>query len=302
MKALNTKHLAYLKAVLAMTFWALTFVWIKIAFVWYRPIEIVFVRLVIATILLFLFAWLFRHKEKPARKDFPAFMLMAFFEPFLYFVGEANGLQYVSSTLGSLIIATIPLFAVLAAWLVLKEKVSLWLFIGLFISLAGVALLAFESNEIRATVKGVLLLLLAVFGGMCYAITVRGLTLKYQTLTIVSWQSFFGMLYFLPLFLYFDAGHFFTMQHSSKGLLTISAMSLFASVGAFALYTGVIRELGVIKSNLFTNLIPVFTAILAFFVLGDVPTLRAILGILLVIIGLLVSQSKDIRSMIIPFD
>jgi drug/metabolite transporter (DMT)-like permease len=302
LKFFGPTRLAYLKAVLAMTFWALTFVWIKIAFVWYRPVEVVFLRLVLASFLLFLFALLTGHKEVPRREDIFRFMLVAFFEPFLYFIGEANGMQYVSSTLGSLIISTIPLVTVLGAWIILKERVTLWLFVGLVISFGGVALLAFETDELRATVKGVLLLLLAVFGGMCYGISVRRLTLRYRTLTIVSWQSLFGMLYFLPLFLIFDSGHFFALKHSAQGLLTIAAMSVFASVGAFVLYTGVIRTLGVIKSNLFTNLIPVFTAILAFLVLGDHPSLRAVLGIILVILGLLISQARDIRSAFIPYD
>jgi drug/metabolite transporter (DMT)-like permease len=293
-------QIAYLKAFVAMLFWALTFVWIKIAFKWYRPVEIVLLRLVLASFLLFLTSLLLRHKEIPAKKDIMQFMLVAFFEPFCYFMGEANGMQYVSPTLGSLIISTIPLVTVLGAWMFLKEKVTLWLFVGLIVSFLGVAVLASESTEIWATAKGIALMLVAVMGGMFYGITVRKLTLKYQTLTIVSWQSFFGMIYFLPVFLIFDAKHFFSIEHASQGLLTITAMSVFASVGAFMLYTGVIRELGVIKSNLTTNLIPVLTAITAFIFLGDKPTVKAFAGIMLVIIGLVISQLKDIRKVILP--
>lgn len=296
----RVQRIASFKAVLAMTFWALTFVWIKIAFQWYRPVEIVLLRLVLASFLLFLTSLIMKHREVPARKDVLHFMLVAFFEPFCYFMGEANGMQFVSPTLGSLIISTIPLVTVLGAGIFLKEKVSFWLFLGLIISFIGVAALAAESDEIWATAKGIALLLVAVIGGMFYGITVRSLTLKYQALTIVSWQSFFGVIYFLPFFLINDAGHFFAMQHSIKGLMTISMMSIFASVGAFLLYTGVIRELGVIRSNLFTNLIPVFTAILAFVILGDTPNARSFIGISLVILGLIISQSKDIRTVIIP--
>lgn len=299
----KAQNLAYIKAVLAMLFWALTFVWIKVAFdEGYRPIEIVFLRLVLASILLFLTSILMRHFEKPTRQDILRLMLVAFFEPFCYFMGEANGMQYVSPTLGSLIISTIPLVTVLGAWIFLKEKVTTWLFIGLVISFLGVAILALESDNIWATAKGVGLLLIAVIGGMFYGITVRKLTLKYSALTIVSWQSFFGMIYFLPFFLIWDARHFFSIQHSVKGLMTISAMSVFASVGAFMLYTGVIRELGVIRSNLFTYLIPVLTAITAFIILGDAPTLRAGIGIIFVIIGLLISHKRDIKTLIIPYD
>jgi drug/metabolite transporter (DMT)-like permease len=86
------------------------------------------------------------------------------------------------------------------------------------------------------------------------------------------------------------------------GLLTIAGLSVFGSVGAFLLYTGVIRTLGVIRSNLTTNLIPVLTALTAYVFLGDKPTLRTILGIILVIIGLVISQLKDIRKVILPAD
>jgi len=171
---------------------------------------------------------------------------------------------------------------------------------GLILSFLGVAVLAAESTEIWATLKGVLLLTLAVISGTFYGISVKKLTDRYRTITIVSWQSLFGMFYFMPFFLVFDAKDFFTMQHSATGLLTISAMSLFGSVAAFLLFTGVIRTLGVVRSNLTTNLIPVMTALTAFLFLGDIPTFRAIAGVLLVIIGLVISQLKDVRRVVIP--
>jgi len=101
------------------------------------------------------------------------------------------------------------------------------------------------------------------------------------------------MLYFLPLFLVVDGKHFFSVQHSLEGLATIAAMSIFASVIAFILYTGVIRDLGVAKSNIFTNLIPVFTVALAYIILGDKLGLPGWIGLILAIIGLFLSQYPD---------
>ncbi|OQC10461.1 MAG: putative DMT superfamily transporter inner membrane protein [Candidatus Cloacimonetes bacterium ADurb.Bin088] len=287
----------YLRAVLAMLFWAVTFVWIKVALVTYRPYEIVFLRLLLASVLLFGVTRLFRQSEKVSAKDLRYLMLVAFCEPFMYFIGEANGMQYVSPTLGSLIISTIPLVSALGAWIFLKERIYPLLIVGLLVSFSGVALLSFAEPDLHGTLKGVLLLMVAVFSGMFYGITVRRMTLKYRSLTIVTWQNFFGMLYMLPLFLYYDLGHFLTVRHSAVGLLTIAAMSVFASVGAFLLYTGVIRELGLIRSNVFTNLIPVFTVFLAFFILGERLSLRGAAGVTLTVLGLLISQSHDLRQL-----
>ncbi len=167
-----------------------------------------------------------------------------------------------------MVISTFPIFSAIGACLILKENAFL-VVLGLILSTSGVAVMSIYNNDLSATLKGILLLMIAVFAGVFYGITVRNLTLRYSPLTIVTWQNFFGMLYFLPLFLAVEGKHFFSVQHSLEGLATIAAMSVFASVGAFILFTGVIRDLGVAKSNIFTNLIPVFTVVLAYFILGD---------------------------------
>lgn len=213
------------------------------------------------------------------------------------FIGETNGLIYVSSTLGSLVISTIPLVTALMAWLLLKENISAWLFAGLIVSFAGVVIMAMSSTDLSGTLKGMLYLSLAVIGGTFFGITIKPLTHRYSALTIVGWQNLFGLIYFIPLFLYYDGTHFFSMQHQLEPLLAIVGMSLFASVGAFMLYTGVIRDLGVIKSNLFTNLIPVYTVILAYLILGDKLNLRSAAGLLITIVGIFISQIPDIRKL-----
>jgi len=289
--------LTYLKAILSMLFWSFTFVWFKIAYVSYRPYEVTFLRLLLAVVLLFGVMFISRQTEKIGRRDILRLMLVALCEPFMYFIGEANGMQYVSSTLGSLVISTIPLFSALGAWLILKEKLSGYLILGLVISTSGVSLMSLGSSDLSATLKGVLFLLIAVFAGVFYGITVRDLTHCYRAITIVSWQCLFGMIYFLPLFLAYDGRHFFTMHHDAMGLGTIAAMSIFASVGAFLLFTGVIRDLGVIKSNVFTNLIPVFTVILAFIILGDRLSATAAGGLALTLVGLVLSQYKDLQRL-----
>ena len=52
------------------------------------------------------------------------FLLMALFEPFIYFLGESYGLLYVSSTVAAVIVATIPLISPLFAWYFFREKLN----------------------------------------------------------------------------------------------------------------------------------------------------------------------------------
>jgi drug/metabolite transporter (DMT)-like permease len=157
--------------------------------------------------------------------------------------------------------------------------------------------MSFGSGELRATLTGIMFLVLAIFGAVGYGLLVRPLTLKYSTLTIVAYQTLFGAIYFLPMFLIIDGKHFLNVEHTLTGIYTIIAMSLFATIGAFVLFTDVIRSLGVAKSNIFTNLIPVFTVVLAYFILGDRIGIRTIIGLSLTLIGLLLSQYTDLKKL-----
>ncbi|MDD3534530.1 MAG: DMT family transporter [Candidatus Cloacimonetes bacterium] len=287
--------LTYLRAVLSMFFWAITFVWYKIAYESYRPYEVVFLRLLLGAFLLFAIMLITRHREQPRLKDIPHFMLVAFFEPFLYFIGEANGMEKVSPSLGSIVIATIPIFAALGAWAILRERLGINVIIGLFLSALGVIIISRGGGGGDNTLSGISFLAIAIAGAVGYSVSVRPLTLRYSTLNIVAYQTLFGAIYFLPLFLWRDSRHFFTMEHSLRGLSTITAMCLFATIGAFMLYTDVIRRFGVAKANIFTNLIPVFTVVLAYFILGERIGWRSILGLLLTLGGLLLSQSDVLK-------
>lgn len=283
--------ITYFRAVAAAFCWGITFVWYKVAFDGgYRPYEIVFLRLLLASAVLLIFMSFQKGSFKLEPRDLLQMIGVAFFEPFLYFVGEANGMQYVSSSVGSIIIATIPIVAAVGAWIVLKEKLSKLVVGGILLSCMGVVIMTLGQGELSGSLKGILLLFLAIMAAVGYGIAVRPLTLKYSTTTIVGYQSIFGMLFFLPLFALKDGLHFINMQHSSEGLITIAAMSIFASIGAFVLYTDVIRKLGVAKSNVFTNLIPVFTVILAAIILKERIDLKTILGLGLVLGGLFLSQ------------
>lgn len=289
--------ITYLRAVGAMFCWAITFVWYKIAYETYRPYEVVFFRLFLAAIVLFAIMLIFRKGEKIAGKDLLHMMGVAFFEPFIYFIGEANAMQYVSSSFASIIIATIPIFAALGAWLFLKEKLTIYVILGVIVSTIGVIVMSFGSGELRATLIGIMFLTLAIFGAVGYGIMLRPLTLKYSTLTIVAYQTMFGALYFLPIFLAVDSRHFLTVEHDLRGIYTIIAMSLFATIGAFVLFTDVIRSLGVARANIFTNLIPVFTVILAYLILGQQIGIRTVLGLILTLTGLLLSQYADLKKL-----
>jgi drug/metabolite transporter (DMT)-like permease len=125
-------------------FFSLSFVWFKVANASYGPLTIVLFRLIISALLLYPYARVAKRLVLPDKKDFGYLLLLAFCEPFLYFMGESYGLQYISPVVASVIIATIPLFAPVAAYLFYREKVSFQNVIGIGLSFIGVTLVIYQ--------------------------------------------------------------------------------------------------------------------------------------------------------------
>lgn len=292
----RSKSGVYLAVILAMVFWGCTFVAFKYAILSFRPITVVFFRLLVSIFFLFGFALAFKRLNKIKKKDQKWFLLLALVEPFFYFLGESFGLTMVTATVGAVIISTIPLLVPFAAYYLFREKLTPMNYLGLAISFGGVLLVILNrSGGLTADWKGVLLMFVAVLSAVSYTMVVKILAEDYTPITITAYQSFLGLLMFVPLFLIFEVPHLDITQWTTNSLLAVAFLGVFGSGICFILITIGIRELGAARANIFGNLIPVVTAIVSFFILKESMPFMKILGIFIVILGLLLSQISSLR-------
>ena len=276
-----------------MVFWSFSFIWFKIANEYNRPITIIFIRLVIAVILLASYLAFTGKFMKIKKEDLRLFFILAMFEPFLYFLGESFGLTYVSSTVGSVIISTIPVVATIGAWVFLKERLKLINYAGIILSFTGIIVFILNKDgSLSFNIKGLALLSFAVFSAVGYNLTLSRLVNKYSPVFIVTVQTVLGALFFLPVFLIADLRTFIDAPHSFVSFKPIIELSVFASCGAFILYAYSVRNIGISRANVFTNSIPVFTALFSFFLMSEKLTIQNIIGMAIVIAGLFLSQIR----------
>jgi len=278
-------------ALLSMIFWSFSFVWVKIVYEAYGPLTTVLFRLLISSGLLLLFTGLTKKLQKIKKGDLKLFVLLAFFEPFLYFMGESYGLKFVSSTVAAVIVATIPLFTPIVAWYFYKEKLSVTNIFGLVITFLGVSLVVLDTSfNFTASPLGVSLEFLAVAGAIGYASLLKGISHRYNTFTIITYQNLIGAAFFLPVWLGFEMQEFTTVTFNAKAFIAIIKLAIFASTFAFILFTYSVRNMGINRSNIFINVIPVFVAVFAFLILGDQLNFHQMIGIAIVISGLFLAQ------------
>ena len=289
----NRTYIVHLAGVVAMIFWGMSFVWSTQVYQNLNPTATIFLRLVVATIFFTAILFTFRLNEKVKKEHLGLFALAAMFEPFLYFIFEGYGLKNTSPIIGSGIIAMIPLVTPIAAHFFLKERLTPMNIVGFIISFIGVIVLLLNKDlEFIASPKGILFLCGAVLVAVGYSIALIRLTKLYKPLTITWVQNIIGMLYFLPLTLIMERFEPSNFANVGGYIVPLICLGVFCSAIAYALWAFAFSKLGASRANVYSNLIPVFTAIFSYFIIHEALTANKIIGILVVVVGLILSQMK----------
>jgi len=279
-----------------MLFWGMSFVWSSILLDYYQPVTIIFIRLIISSGFLFLLIFLLKKQQKIHRKDYLLIFLSAIFNPFLYFLGENYGLKFSSSTVTAVIIATIPVFSPIVARITLNERLSWYNITGILISFIGVVVMLLNKDmNIMIDPKGVLFLSGAVVSALVYSVLLKKLSSDYSPLVLIAYQNLIGIFLFMPFFFFLEFRQFLTVTPDLKIVTSFLFLGILASSLAYVFYAKTVKALGISKTNIFTNLIPVFTAIFSFFILSEYFTVLKVTGILIVIAGVIITELNQLK-------
>lgn len=237
------------------------------------------------------------HRLQPIKKGhLKYFLLLAFTEPFLYSICETGGVKFVSGSLASIIVATIPLFIPFGMALVYKEKLRVSAIIGVLLSLVGIAMMSMGDNfsfsaDSKALV-GLALLSMAVVIAVIYTLLLVKILNHYSPLTITCYQNFIGLFYFLPLMLLLDGDRLCTLSFSPKMWLMLAFLGLFCSTIAYMCFNYGMKKLGATAGSVYNNIIPVFSLLLALAIGQESVSWLKVAGMAVVLVGLTVAQRR----------
>ena len=289
----NSKVLIYTVSLFAIILWGISYIWTNRLISLDIPVTyFVFVRILLAGFVLFLLNAASGKITRIRRKDLPKFLLLAFFEPFIYFICESYGVKQTGSpTLSAMIIATIPIFSVGAGVLFFREKVNAVNITGILRSLIGIVLVVMSKGELgKHFIFGIVLLLIAVLSEVGHASVTKSLSGNYSSQVIVMYQFLIGSVYLFPLFLFKGLDGFSSRFLSADVWYPIICLAVLCSSLAFSLWVSTIKSLGVAKSSIFSALIPVVSAIAACLLGQEDLNLRQFIGIAISAVGVVLSQ------------
>lgn len=292
----DNKAVVYLLSVLAIVLWGMSYIWSDRLIALGVPISyFVPLRIFVAGIILLLFNILTKNFRPIARKDIWKFLLLALFEPLIYFFCETYGIKETGSpTISAMIIASVPIFSVGAGALFFKERISILNGFGIAVTLAGICLVLLKQGGDEGVpqnfILGVVLLMIAVFSEVGHASLTKLLADGYKPQVIVMYQFLIGTVYFLPFFLTRGIENFDTRLVSWEVLEPILCLAVLCSSLAFSLWAMAIKKLGVGKSSVFLAMMCVATALVAEVIGREHLSLFQWLGVFIAVLGIVLSQ------------
>lgn len=201
-----------------------------------------------------------------------------------------SALSYTSAVTAGIVFSIAPIVTLVLAHFLLREEMGRWQVLGSIIAFAGIVVIAVQGS--LATLLrldfgiGDLLVLAAAVLFACYTVLLRRAKFTLERLPLLVVLLFGGALATLPLFLW----EFIDGRHANLGLKGIVALAYAAIPGGalmYLLFNWSIDILGASRAGGLMYSQMIFTALLAFLILGEPIEWYHFVGAGLIVVGVI---------------
>ncbi len=293
----NKKLLGHLAAIFTIIVWGTTFISTKVLLTDFQPVEILFVRLLLGLMALFI---VYPHPLKGVTlKQELTFAAAGLTGITMYYLMENIALNLTMASNVGVIVSVSPFFTVILATIFLKEegKMKLQFFLGFVVAMLGIALISFNGAKLQLNPIGDFLCLGSAFVWGCYSILSKKIgEYGYSVIQTTRKIFIYGILFMIPTLFFFDFQLDFGMLMTPKYLMNYLYLGLCASATCFVTWNYAVGVLGAVKTSIYIYLIPVITIVASTLILKEPVTWMSAVGTVLAILGLVLSEYRGKKS------
>ena len=283
----RTTAIAYVEIVIVNIIWGLSFIASKAALEsGFQPFTLAAVRFLMSTTLLLPVVLLREGMPRFTRREWVQMLLGGVSGISLYFLFEYKGLLYTTAGNASLILAAIPVIAMLVGVIRQHIRYSAKIYAGVLGSLAGVYLVVRYGAADGApnALLGNLFLLGACLCWVAYIELTTDMTMKHSSLSLTFYQGLLGMLTLIPL-CFSEQVQF--AQIAPVGWLAAAFLGILCSAIAYIMYADAMRSLDPLRTSMFINLNPVAAVLGGVLLLNETVTPMQMIGGALIMLSIL---------------
>lgn len=289
----HRKTTGHLAALLTIVVWGTTFISTKVLLVDFQPVEILFFRFIMGYLVL-LVASPRRLKTENLRQEL-TYAAAGLCGICLYYLLENIALTYTLASNVGVIISVAPFFTAILAHILIRseERLRTQFFVGFLAAMAGIFLISFGSAKVELNPLGDLLAVLAALVWAIYSLLTRKISSFGNSVILSTRRTFFyGILFMIPALFFFDFHLNLSRFSNVTYLLNILYLGLGASALCFVTWNFAVKALGAVKTSVYIYMIPVITVITSVLILHETLTAFSLLGIVLTLLGLILSEYK----------
>lgn len=261
-----------------------------------QPFGFIFVRVIFTAIIYFVVS--FFVKEKVERKDFPRLILCGLFGVALNQLMFFKGLELTSPINASLMMTTNPIMVLIAAAIIMNDKITMRKIAGIIIGIIGASLLllwgkSFSISEV--SVAGDIMILINSLSFGIFLIIVKPLMLKYKTLTVMKWVFLFGSFMVFP----FGYSEFTAVEWSNLDTgtwLSIIYVVVAVTTIAYMLNTVALQNLSPSSVSVYIYLQPLFASLFAIVLGNDHPNPLHFIAAIFIFTGVYLTTTTSFRE------
>ena len=254
----QVRFIALAKATFAVAVWGASFIATKIALWDVSPVTVIWLRFGIGVAILGAAVILRREFALPSTRELGYFSLLGFFGITFHQWLQSTGLLTSRASTTAWIVATIPIFIALLAWLILKERLGWGRIGGIFIAAVGV-LLVVSQGDLQSLARGNLgapgdlLILISAPNWAVFSVLSRKSLKKHPATQMMFFVMTFGWL-FTSLW-FFGAGKASeVVSLSFPGWLSIGFLGVFCSGFAYIFWYDALRDVSASQVGSFSTL------------------------------------------------
>jgi len=273
--------------------WAGSFIVVDITTKEMDPIDLGFLRFLIATPLMILIAVLRKKPLLLPKKELPWLVVLGLTGVTLLYLFQFLGIHFTNAPTASVLINTNVIFIAILSGLFLHEALTRKRVAGIVLSFIGVIVIMFSDISKQALTFdnlffiGGILMLLSAFCWALYSFVGKRLLKTYDEFVITTYAFGFGTLFYIP-FVVLHLGPVL-QQTSLNGWLAVLYLALTCSIFGYLGWYYALKHIDASKAAVFLNFIPLFTILMSFF-LGTSLTWFFLLGAALIIYGVYLTQ------------
>tara|TARA_B100000963_G_scaffold124357_1_gene108534 strand:- start:30 stop:956 length:927 start_codon:yes stop_codon:yes gene_type:complete len=201
-----------------------------------------------------------------------------------------------------LVQGTMPAFIIIIAWVWLKDKINFTQFLGVLITFIAVLIVVSSGNlalflNLKLNSGDIVM----IFACSLYAVYAVGLRKKPEigALPLLTFFAYVAFLGSIPGLIYETYSNQLILP-GFRGYIILGVIIIFPSFLAQIFFMKGVEKIGPSRSGLYTNLVPVFSSLLAVFFLGENFKFYHFLSLTMIFVGIYLFENKNkINNLII---